>query len=96
MILAIDFDGVIHDHKHPVEGKKMGLPMDGAVQGLKKLKVFGHMVIIHSCKDKQTIEEWMKFYGIPYYDSITNIKPIADVYLDDKAIRFENWNDLKL
>ena len=98
MIIAVDFDGVIHDHKNPVEGKRMGLPIEGALPGLKSLKARGDTVIIHSCRggNPQLIEEWMNYHGIPYYDSITNIKPTADVYLDDKAIRFENWKDLKL
>lgn len=98
MVIAIDFDGVIHDYKNPIKGRRMGLPIEGALEGLKKFKNRGDTIIIHSCKagDPSMIEKWMTYYNIPYYDSITNIKPIADVYLDDKAIRFENWKNLIL
>jgi hypothetical protein len=34
--------------------------------------------------------EWLNYYEIPY-DEVTAIKPNADYYIDDKAIRFHNW-----
>lgn len=94
MILAIDFDGVIHDHKNPIEGRRMGPPIIGAKEALKKYMVRGDTVIIFTVwgdeKGQKTIREWLHFYHIPF-SSVTNIKPRADVYLDDKAVRFTNW-----
>ena len=91
--LAIDFDGVIHDHKHPIEGRKMGGPIEGAPQALARFRDQGHEVIIHSVNNKDVIAKWMSFYGL-HYDEITNIKPNADYYIDDKAIHFESWTKL--
>jgi uncharacterized protein YmfQ (DUF2313 family) len=96
MILAIDFDGVVHDHKHPIAGRRMGAPIEGAKEALTMLKRH-HKIIIHSVwggSGKQVIADWMKYYGIPY-DDITNIKPQADHYIDDKAIHFTNWEAVR-
>lgn len=99
MILAIDFDGVIHDHKNPVKGRRMGPPIAGSKEALKKFKERGDTIIIHSVwageKGAPTIMGWMEFWDIPF-DNITNIKPQADVYLDDKAVRFESWDTVNL
>ncbi len=91
-VLGIDFDGVIHDAKHPLPGKRMGAPIEGALQALARLRMRGDKIIIFSVKDTKIIKDWMDFYQLPY-DDITNQKPDADVFLDDKAIRFENWDD---
>ena len=43
-------------------------------------------------RNRPTIEEWLKRYGVPY-DEIIFGKPLADVYVDDKAVsahRFAN------
>ena len=97
MIIAIDFDGVIHDKLRPVEGRKMGRPIDGAQASVTRLKDDGNMIIIHtvmaaSVRGIQAVADWMKYYSIPY-DLIMFTKPNADVFIDDKAIRFESWSD---
>ncbi len=91
-VLAIDFDGVIHDHKHPVEGRRMGAPMEGTKEALTQLHYRYKLIIFTIWKPEshKTIEDFMKFYELPY-DEITNIKPQADFYIDDKAITFTNW-----
>ena len=95
-ILAIDFDGVIHDYKNPVEGKRMGLPIEGTKEALTQLFDEGNEIIVFSVWGNQedVIGDWMEYYEIPYH-SITNIKPNADIYLDDRAIRFEGWDNHK-
>lgn len=97
-VLAIDFDGVIHDNKNPIPGRKMGLPIEGAKEAVTKYYLRGHRIIIFSVwaneRGKKVIADWLKYYVIPFND-ITNIKPEADVYLDDKAVRFTTWNDFE-
>lgn len=98
-IIAIDFDGVIHDHKNPVEGRRMGGPIEGAQKAIKILKLQRNFKIVifsvwgGTLQGQSTIGEWMKFYSIPY-DEITNIKPNALAYIDDKGIRYENWSQV--
>lgn len=91
--LAIDFDGVLHDHKNPIDGKRMGSPIAGAKEAMQQLHQ-EYYLIVHSvwgaAGKSGAIEDWLKYYEIPY-DEVTNQKPNAKYYIDDKAIRFYNW-----
>ena len=97
-ILAIDFDGVIHDFKHPIEGRRMGAPIQGTKETLDKFKLKGYKIIVFTVwgdtKGRKTISDFMNYYKLPF-DEVTNIKPQADYYIDDKAIKFENWESIK-
>lgn len=92
--ICIDFDGVIHDFKNPVEGRRMGAPIAGTLEALQELQAVGYQIIVWSVRgDLAGIEyltEWLNFYNIPF-DEITNKKPNADYYVDDKGIRFTSW-----
>ncbi len=90
--LAIDFDRVIHDVDHPIEGRRMGAPIEGTKEALKKLHHSYKLVIFTIWKPEshQTIKDFMKYYELPY-DDITNVKPNAVAYIDDKGITFTNW-----
>lgn len=96
MIIAVDFDGVIHDYKNPIEGRRMGAPIEGTQEALVALKDDGHEIIVFCLwgheAGQETIRKFMEYYQLPY-DSITNIKPKADYYIDDRAIKFINWKD---
>lgn len=96
--IAVDFDGTIHDVKHPIEGRRMGGPMKGAKEALEQLKNKGYRIIVFcywaSQSNKiQTIKDWMNYYQCPF-DEITNIKPNAVAFIDDKGIRFTNWKEV--
>ena len=42
----------------------------------------------------ELIEKWLKKYDVlKYVSEITAEKPRAVLYIDDNAMRFENWND---
>jgi hypothetical protein len=94
MILAIDFDGVIHDRDHPLPGKRMGMPIAESQEAMRKLrrsyKLIVHTVMATNESGKLAVENWLRSYNIPF-DEVTAIKPNADVYLDNKAIRFKDW-----
>lgn len=93
MILAIDFNHVLHDRDNPIG--RMGAPIQGAKQAMDLLREQGHELIIHSDMARteggvKAIEEWCQYYGIPF-DRVTALKPTADIFLDDKALRFQSW-----
>jgi hypothetical protein len=93
LVLAIDFDHVIMDTDNPVPGRRMGPPLDGARDAI--LSFYGHEIIIHTCwaqteSGKAAVEKWLEYWRFPAIE-VTAMKPRADVYLDNKAIRFENW-----
>jgi hypothetical protein len=66
--------------------------MPGAEEALKVLHECGYRIIIHSVRGDRPdhIREWMEYYHLPF-NEITRVKPAADYYIDDKAIRFISW-----
>jgi len=102
MIVSIDFDGTIADHKYP----KIGKIKPGAVEAIKAIKSRGHQIIIFTCragKEEQEMREWLIMNGIPFDEINSPIegfdlgsrKVYADVYIDDKGVRFNNnWEEI--
>ena len=104
--IGIDFDGVIHKNsKGYHDGTIYDEPLQGVEEALKTLSE-QYTLILFTTKAKPdrglingrtTIElmwEWLEKYNLSQYISkVTSEKPRAVVYIDDKGIRFENWND---
>lgn len=95
MKIAVDFDGTIHDPFNRKKGYKMGQPIPGAAQAIKMLRDKGHEVIIFptwadSQQRRQAIVDWLTYFQVPF-DDVTSVKPEADIYIDDRAIRFTDW-----
>jgi hypothetical protein len=93
--LAIDFDGTIHDPTNVLKGYKMGQPMLAAAEALTRLKQEGHEIIIFPTwadryDRRKAILDWLTYFKIPF-DDITSVKPEADLYIDNNAVRFESW-----
>jgi len=97
LIIAVDFDGTVHDWEHPKPGRRMGPPMPGAQEALRSFKEAGHTIVIFTVRggEPKHVREWMDYYAIPY-DSVTNVKIPADFYIDDRAIHFTNWKEALL
>lgn len=102
--IGVDFDGVIHKNsKGYYDGTIYDDPIDGATEALERLSL-QHTVIIYSCKAKpdrglingktgtELIWQWLKKHDLAKYVSkVTAEKPRARYYIDDKAIRFTDW-----
>ena len=95
MIIAVDFDQTLHDCYHPRSGGTMGPPIEGAREAMLILKAKGHNLIIHTVRGNKPghVRNWLNYFKIPF-DSVTNIKPPADLFIDDRAVRFTNWKDM--
>lgn len=108
MRIVIDLDGTICPVKG--EGEEYGAlkPHPGAVEKLRMLHEAGHYIIIQTARNMKTCEsnlgkvmknvgkvtlEWLERYGIPY-DEIYFGKPNAEIYIDDRALRFSSWDKI--
>lgn len=94
-ILAIDFDGVLHNPNDVEDGRRMGRPVEGAREAMTYLANQGDTLIVFTVRggeqrSRKAVEDWLTFFNIPF-SAVTNIKPKADAYVDNLGIRFTNW-----
>jgi hypothetical protein len=98
MIVCLDFDGVLHDAAHPKPGRRMGPPIAGAYEAVRALLRRGHVVLVHTARAQTEaqlvhVSDWLDYYGFPNEVRVVLAKPAADVYLDDKGLRFRgDWD----
>lgn len=85
IVISVDFDGVVRDNL-------TGKPVEGALRAIKWLESKGREIVISTAReDLDNVNEWLKRYG--FNKTATNKKVRATAYIDDRAIRFINWND---
>ena len=101
--IAIDFDGVIHKYSKGWEdGEIYDKPMEGVLEALRILYLKGYGITVFTTReDLADVKSWIrKQYNREYPNSemielnVTNYKPKAIAYIDDRAIRFTNWKDM--
>jgi len=105
--IALDFDGVIHnDTKGFHDGTIYGNPISGTEDALSILSK-SYKLVIYSCKSNpqrplvngktgtELIWEWLKKWNMEQYitDVVIN-KPNALLYIDDKGLRFNSWEQI--
>lgn len=95
--ICIDFDGVLHSYTSGWQGHGniKDPPMPGATEACYALKEAGWlMYVLSSRTDLKPVALWLYEYGFPPM-ILTRIKPIAVAYIDDRAVRFTNWLDIR-
>ncbi len=97
MRIAIDFDGVIVEHKGiPTKFDwNNDKPMEGALDAINLFMKDKHEVWIFTSNPAfEQIKSWLKRNGFPEL-RITSIKEPATFYIDDRGLRFTDWNDIR-
>lgn len=100
MIIAVDFDGTIVEHKYPAIGKEIPF----ATATLRQLIKDGHKLILWSVREGELLEEavkWCEDHGVRFYATNSNIdedpgetqmsehysrKLKADMFIDDRNV----------
>ena len=108
MRICIDLDGVVCKLKEPGQTYADLEPVDGALEWLERCKNEGHYIILFTARHMKTTSgnigrvvalqgkvtlDWLDKYSVPY-DEIFFGKPWADIYIDDNALRFDNWKEM--
>tara|TARA_B100001142_G_C13819377_1_gene455886 strand:+ start:53 stop:445 length:393 start_codon:yes stop_codon:yes gene_type:complete len=102
--IGIDFDGVIHrSSKGFYDGTIYDEPVKGSYEALKKISE-KYKIIIFTAKAKpdrpliggkngvELVSDWLRKHNmLQFVSDITSEKPRAVAYIDDKAIKFINW-----
>lgn len=87
--LAVDFDGVIHIGGHGMPGEVEGQMSDGCAQALKQLSERYRLVVFTARQDFAAVRRWLVTQKISdLIDDVSNVKPQALAYIDDRAIHF--------
>jgi hypothetical protein len=96
--VALDFDGVLSEytgwkgHSAPLDP-----PVEGAIQAIRDYQDAGLSVVIYTSRadspvSAMRLDQWLRTHGLEHKRvdavEITNKKPPAIVYLDDRAICF--------
>jgi hypothetical protein len=105
--IAIDFDGVIHRYSRGyADGTIYNVPIAGAKEAMNAFVLKGFRVVIFTTRLNQEINtdaksqqkmilDWFDKYGFKkdqHYHEMTGSKPLAKVYIDDRGLRFTDWN----
>ncbi|HEC64010.1 MAG TPA: hypothetical protein ENI23_01810 [bacterium] len=97
MRIVIDIDGTICEEK-PTFERVLAKPLNGAISSIKTLKDQGHFIILYTARGWAEYEMtylWLTNRGIPF-DVLLMGKPIYDVWIDDRAIKFTSWKDINV
>lgn len=99
--IAVDFDGVINQYRNGFAGKGVfEEPFKDARESLTRLRDdHGWTIIINTCRSEtDQVASYLDYHGIPYDEinhnptntklGLSLAKPVADVYLDDRALQF--------
>ena len=103
--VGVDFDKVIHKCSNGYyDGTIYDEPVEGAYEALERLSR-DYTVIVYTCKAKpdrglvngktgtELVWQWLKDHNMAQFVSkVTAEKPRARFYIDDKAIRFTDWD----
>lgn len=101
--ICVDFDGVIARFSDNIED--FGEVIPGSADALSALRSYGYKIIIHTARPaskdhSKRLAAYLNSEGIPF-DAINqntncdweSTKPLADLYIDDRALRFNgNWD----
>ncbi|MCA1744471.1 MAG: hypothetical protein LC643_01925 [Bacteroidales bacterium] len=105
MIIAVDFDGTIVEHRYPAIGKDRFF----AFETLKALQKDGHELILWTYRDGQLLDdavEYCRNKGVEFYavnssypneelDPGQSRKIHADLFIDDRIVfGFPGWGEI--
>ena len=95
MKMIIDLDGTICSEEKQFS-RTLAIVNKGAREALQKIRDNGHTIIIYSARTWAEYEltiDWLKKNKIPF-DQLILGKPQGDYWIDDRAIKYENWEKI--
>jgi hypothetical protein len=88
-IVCVDLDGVLNDFDGWRGADYFHAPRPGAAEFLGRLNALGYDVVVFTVRWAPHVEAWLKQQGLATLVArVTDQKPAAHVYVDDRAICF--------
>jgi len=102
--IAFDFDGVIAKYEGFVSKEDVQNPIVEVVEAIRNLKDSGHNILIYSTRGDKYLKNYCEKFSIPFTwinrrpdkQGDNPGKPIAWVYVDDRAICYKGQKAEKL
>lgn len=95
-VIAFDFDGVIARTSGFVHHYHSDVPNDEVVKAIRALKASGNLILVHTTRGDEFVRAYCAEHDIPvdYINRRPDLegenpgKPIASVYVDDRALNY--------
>ncbi|HLH16772.1 MAG TPA: hypothetical protein VKX45_06110 [Bryobacteraceae bacterium] len=96
-VVCVDLDGVLNEFDGWKGAGFFHPPRPGAREFLERLNALGYRVVVFTVRWGPHVEEWLAQNGLAELVwMVTDRKPAAHVYLDDRAICFQGDFDKTL
>lgn len=87
--VAVDLDGTLTAYKGEYRPGYIDPPLPGAKEFLEALRLAGYRIAIYSTRVAPDIRRWLHEHNLyQFVDEITQGKPLAVAYIDERAIQF--------
>lgn len=89
-VVCVDLDGVLNDFDGWKGADYFHEPRPGAAEFLRSLCEAGYSVVVFTVRWREHVEAWLARHDLArYVAEVTDKKPPAHVYVDDRAICFQ-------
>ena len=93
LTIFVDIDGTICK-EGSIKERANSEPLPGAKEALSGMRKDGHVVVLWTARgwtEYKLTKSWLDKHGFEY-DQIMMGKPIAHVWIDDRAKEFKGWD----
>jgi len=103
-IVAFDFDGVIASYNGFIAKDNVKEPHVEVLKAIETLKKRGYKILIHSTRGDKFLQKYCEEFSIPFdyinrhldHEGENPGKPIAFVYVDDRAVCYKGQTSEEL
>jgi cation transport ATPase len=96
-IVCVDINGVLDNYRGWQGAEHWDPPRAGAREFLQALQQEGYDVVVLTTRWHEDARAWLERHGLlEFVCEVTDRKPAAHVFVDDRALRFEGDFDATL
>ena len=87
--IAVDLDGVL-DNYTKYDANNIPEIKQGAREFIQELHKSGYNLILFTNRKPLSASKWLIENNLDkYFSDVTNVKPMAVIYIDDRAVKFD-------